>query len=105
VADEITSHMIATSARTQGSVEVMAELLTVQVGNQFYKVPIPPSWIDLSFWQAVDRLKRSYDALLIAVELSYPKRHTLVNPPANYRLGPKDQLIVIARKCPEIVDY
>lgn len=105
VADEIASHMIATSARTQGSVEVMAELLTVQVGNQFYKVPIPPSWVDLSFWQAVDRLKRSHDALLIAVELSYPKRHTLVNPPANYRLGPKDQLIVIARKCPEIVDY
>lgn len=104
VADEVTSHMIATSARTQGSVEVMAELLTVQVGNQFYKVPIPPSWIDLSFWQAVDRLKRSYDALLVAVELSSPKRHTLVNPPVNYRLGPKDQLIVIARKRPSIVE-
>lgn len=37
--------------------------------------------------------------------LSYPKRHTLVSPPADYRLGPKDQLILIARKCPEIVDY
>ncbi|MBE9160263.1 hypothetical protein IQ265_26090 [Nodosilinea sp. LEGE 06152] len=43
VADEITSHIIATSARAQGSVEVLAELLTVQVGNQIYKVPVPPS--------------------------------------------------------------
>lgn len=104
VPDEITSHMIASSARTQGSVEILAELLTVQVGNQIYKVAVPPAWIDLPFWQAVDRLKRSYDALIIAIEVGVPKRKTLVNPPASYRLGPKDQLVVISRKLPVIVD-
>jgi voltage-gated potassium channel len=104
VADEITSHMIATSARAQGSIEVLAELLTVQIGNQIYKLPIPPSWVDLSFWQAVDRLKRSHDALILAIEIGYPKRHILVNPPAKYRLAMKDQLVVIARKKPELKD-
>ncbi|HIK46756.1 MAG TPA: NAD-binding protein [Leptolyngbyaceae cyanobacterium M65_K2018_010] len=102
VADEITSHMIAASARAEGSIAVLAELLTVQVGNQIYKLPIPSTWIDLSFWQAVDKLKRTYDALIIAIEIGHPKRHTLVNPPSGYRLGPKDQLVVIARKKPNI---
>lgn len=104
VADEITSHMIAASARTQGSVEVLAELLTVQVGNPIYKIPVPPSWVDLPFWEAVDRLKQRQDALPIAVEVGQPKRRTLVNPPANYRLAARDQLVVIARKLPEITD-
>jgi voltage-gated potassium channel len=104
VPDEITSHMIAASARTQGSVEVLAELLTVQVGNQIYKLPVPPSWVDLPFWQAVDRMKQRQDALPIAVEVGQPKRRTLVNPPANYRLAYKDHLIVIARKMPEILE-
>ncbi len=104
VPDEITSHMIASSARTQGSVEVLAELLTVQVGNQIYKIPVPPSWVDLPFWQAVDRLKQRQDALPIAIEVGQPKRRTLVNPPASYRLAYKDHLIVIARKMPEIIE-
>ncbi|PSN12456.1 potassium channel protein [filamentous cyanobacterium CCT1] len=104
VADEITSHIIATSARAQGSVDVLAELLTVQVGNQIYKVPVPPSWVDLPFWQAVDRMKQRQDALPIAVEVSQPKRHTLVNPPANYRLADNDQLVVIARKMPAVIE-
>lgn len=104
VPDEITSHMIASSARTQGSVEVLAELLTVQVGNQIYKVSVPPTWINLPFWQAVDRLKRSHDALIIAIEVGVPRRKTLVNPPANYHLGATDQMVVIARKLPVISD-
>lgn len=104
VPDEITSHMIASSARTQGSVEVLAELLTVQVGNQIYKIPVPPTWVDLPFWQAVDRLKRSHDALIIAIEVGVPRRKTLVNPPASYRLGATDQMVVIARKLPVMAD-
>lgn len=102
VSDEIASHMIASSARTQGSVDVLAELLTVQVGNQIYKLPVPVSWVDLPFWQAVDRLKQRQDALIIALEIGHPKRHTLVNPPASYRLAYKDQMVVIARKTPKI---
>ncbi|WP_035984551.1 ion transporter [Leptolyngbya sp. KIOST-1] len=104
VSSEITSHIIATSARAQGSVEVLAELLTVQVGNQIYKVPVPPSWVDLPFWQAVDRMKQQQDALPIALEVSQPQRRTLVNPPANYRLAPQDKLVVIARKMPDKFD-
>lgn len=102
VADEIASHMIATSARTQGSVEVMAELLTVQVGNQIYKLPVPAGWVGMPFWQAVDLLKQTQDALIIAIEVTQPQRRTLVNPPTSYQLGIKDELVVIARTMPHL---
>ncbi|MGF1520313.1 MAG: hypothetical protein ACFCVB_21275 [Nodosilinea sp.] len=65
---------------------------------------MPPSWVGLPFWEAVDRLKQRQDVLPIAIEVGQPKRRTLVNPPANYRLADKDQLVVIARKMPEITD-
>jgi voltage-gated potassium channel len=104
VADEIASHLIASSIRTQGSVEVLAELLTVQMGNQIYKLPIPSNWVDLPFWQAVDRVKQTQDALVIAVEPGGSERKILVNPPAEYRLAPQDYLVVIARQSPTKID-
>lgn len=103
VADELASHLIATSARNQGSVEVLTELLTVQIGNQFYKVPVPPHWDDLTFWAAAERLKTEYDALLVAVETSLPTRKTLVNPEQDYRLRTGDRLVIIARREPDLV--
>jgi voltage-gated potassium channel len=104
VADEIASHLIASSIRTQGSVDILAELLTVQVGNQIYKLPVPPSWVDLPLCQALERMKQSRDALIIAIELGGPQRKTLVNPPAHYRLSEDDFLVVIARSSPTWIE-
>jgi len=36
VGDELTSYLIATSSRNQGLTDVLAELMTLQVGNPFY---------------------------------------------------------------------
>jgi voltage-gated potassium channel len=104
VADEIASHLIASSIRTQGSVDILAELLTVQMGNQIYKLPVPSAWVDWPFWQAVDRMKQTQDALIIAVEVGGAQRKTLVNPPAQYRLAVQDFLVVIARTSPGWID-
>jgi voltage-gated potassium channel len=104
VADEIASHLIASSIRTQGSVDILAELLTVQVGNQIYKLPVPPSWVDLPLCQALERMKQSRDALIIAIEVGGPQRKTLVNPPAHYRLSEDDFLVVIARSSPTWIE-
>jgi voltage-gated potassium channel len=104
VANEIASNLIASSVRAQGSVQVLAELLTVQVGNQLYKLPVPPTWVDSPFWWVVDRMKQNHDALVIAIESGKPQRKTLVNPPAAYRLGEHDYLVLIARSQPEMMD-
>lgn len=102
VADEFTSHLIATSARTQGSVEVLSELLTVRAGNQIYKLPVPETWVGEAFWLVAERLKRACDALLIAVETRQSQRQVRVNPAADYALRPEDFLVVIARQPPQI---
>ncbi len=45
-------------------------------------------------------MKQSRDVLIIAVEVGGPQRKTLVNPPAQHRLGAKGFLVVIARSSP-----
>ena len=103
VADELASHLIATSARNKGSVEMMAELLTVRIGNQIYKIPVPTAWEGLTFWAATERLKTEADAILVAVEqMTEGRRKTLVNPPKHERLKLNDYLIVIARSQPKL---
>ncbi|MEN9251004.1 MAG: NAD-binding protein [Thermostichales cyanobacterium BF4_bins_65] len=101
VGDEMTSYLIATSARNQGLSDVLAELMTVQVGNQFYKISLPANWVNASFLEASQRLKKDHDAILIAVErLQGSTRQSLVNPPATLPLLAGDELIVIATRPP-----
>lgn len=103
VADELASHLIATSARNKGSAEMMAELLTVQIGNQIYKIPVPEAWVGLTFWMATERLKTEADAILVAVEqMVEGRRTTLVNPPKDVPIKLDDYLIVIARSQPKL---
>ena len=103
VADELASHLIATSARNKGSVDMMAELLTVQIGNQIYKIPAPESWRGFTFGAASERLKDDFDAILVAVEQNVEgRRKTLVNPPKTEPLKFGDNLIVIARSQPRL---
>jgi voltage-gated potassium channel len=101
VGDELTSHLIATSARNQGLTEVLTELLTVKFGNQLYKLQLPSGWEGITFAQAAQRVKEDYDAILIALERrENGQRQSLVNPSASIPLQKQDQLIVIARTAP-----
>lgn len=101
VTEEVSSHLIATSARNQGSVEALAELLTVQSGNQIYEVQVPTTWVGKHYWTLAQHLKQQSDALLLATEsIKQQKRITQVNPPADLILGTQDRLIIIARQTP-----
>lgn len=101
VADEMAGHLIGNAVRNQGAMDVFAELLTVQVGNQFYRLPLPSMLAGKTFWYAQRHLKEQYDALLVAVERRIEgRRQTYINPPMNYELQVGDYLVVIARQCP-----
>jgi voltage-gated potassium channel len=105
VADELASHLIATSTRNLGTSEALAELLTVQIGNQIYKIPLPRSWQNLTFWDVAQRLKHDYDSILLAIERQMNgQRKTLVNPRQDEPLYKTDALILIARKIPNCPD-
>jgi voltage-gated potassium channel len=103
VADEMTSHLIATSVRSRGAAEVLSELLTVQMGNQFYKFPVPPEWVGMTFWEVSQQLKQQFDALLIAIERPISgQRRTLVNPGKDELLQTADSLVAIASQMPHL---
>lgn len=103
VADELASHLIATSARNLGAIDVLAELLTVRIGNQIYKIPLPEQWIGISFWECAEKFKEEFDTILIALERpKYKAKETLVNPSKDEQLLPGDLLVVIARTLPQI---
>lgn len=103
VAAELASHLIATSVRNQGSVDVLAELLTVQMGNQFYNVSLPEQWVGMSFWEVAQILKDEFDTILLAIERQTKgSRETIVNPPKDKPVLPGDHLVVIARSLPRI---
>lgn len=102
VTEEVASHLIATSTRNQGSVEALAELLTVQSGNQIYEVQVPTTWVGKQYWTLAQHLKQQSDALLLAIEsIEKGERITQVNPPANLILAADDRLVIIARQMPK----
>lgn len=102
VTEEVASHLIATSTRNQGSVEALAELLTVQSGQQIYEVEVPAAWLGKSYWQLSQHLKQQSDALLLAIEsIVDGERTTQVNPPTSLVLAPDDRLVIIAQETPK----
>ncbi|BAC10007.1 tll2456 [Thermosynechococcus vestitus BP-1] len=102
VADEMAGHLIGNAVRNQGAMDVFAELLTVRIGNQFYRLPLPSTLAGKTFWYAQQQLKAQDDALLIAVERRIEgRRRTYMNPPMNYELQVGDYVVVIARQCPQ----
>ncbi|NER48323.1 MAG: potassium channel protein [Symploca sp. SIO1A3] len=103
VAAELASHLIATSVRNQGSVDVLAELLTVQIGNQFYNIPLPEQWVGMAFWEVSQLLKDEFDTILLAIERqANGNRETIVNPPKEQPVMLGDNLVVIARSLPQV---
>ena len=122
VGDEYLGNLIAHATHVYGLIQVMDELLTANVGNEFYKVPIRPEFVGLSFAKALVEYKKACNGLLVAVETSVmPKwegydehvpdtnhqlRYYLTNPPPNYVLQDGDSLFVISEipDLPQVVD-
>nr|WP_148288058.1 ion transporter [Prochlorothrix hollandica] len=101
ITDELAGHLIATSARNLGAVEVLAELLTVQTGNQFYKLPLPDGWAGQSFLGISRHLQEGHGAILVAIERGKDyERKVMVNPEAHTPTQAGDFLVLIARHYP-----
>ncbi len=103
VDDEVCGHLIATSVRNKGVLGILSELLSVQVGNQLYKVPIPDSWSKSSYGEIFQRLKREQDVLLVGLERGHGSEHqSLVNPKNDTPLQQDGGLVIIAPTRPKL---
>lgn len=107
--DEVSGALIATSVRNRGLIGVITELLDINVGNNLYKVALPDNWVGRSCGEASRRLKEEHEALLVGLERKSNGRRkedhhceTIVNPASTLALELGDELVIIARKAPEL---
>lgn len=99
VSGEYGAHMLAQAAMKRGLVNVVAELLTYEKGNEFYRLPIPASWIGTSFDDKLAEVRRTCSAILVAVHSPDDVPH--INPPA-YTFREHDQVVIISSEQPNL---
>ncbi len=99
VSGEYGAHMLAQAAMNKGLIGVLSELLTYQHGNEFYRMPIPVSWIGESFDRKLTDIKQSSNVILVAVHSA--GNETVVNP-KNYKFQAHDDVVVISTGIPKL---
>ncbi len=94
--DEVISRMLSQMVRHPQISQIYRELLTHGFGNEIYVRGIGPDQLGRPFWDLAATLP---EALLIGVAQAGERGcRSLLNPPADYRLGAADKLIYIARE-------
>ncbi|MCP5524568.1 MAG: ion transporter [Verrucomicrobiales bacterium] len=104
VGDEYMGNVIAHATRTAGLVRALDELLRANVGNQFYRIALPPGLANQRLDEALIRLKHERNLLILGVEQAgkrgddggaEEKPQLLLNPPPDLILRQPDHLLVI----------
>lgn len=99
VSGEYGAHILAQAAMKQGLASVVSELLTYQRGNEFFRVPIPASWVGATFDEKLIELRRTQQVILVAVHAD--GQAPVINPSA-HTFGPQDQIVVIGHAAPKL---
>ncbi|NES67541.1 MAG: potassium channel protein [Okeania sp. SIO2D1] len=92
VSEEQNGFLLAQAALNPGLMVVFKELFTYKQGNKFYHLPIGKDWLGQSFFDLFVELKRSHNAILIAV---YNHMGEFRINPDEYIFNSGDQIIVI----------
>ncbi len=108
IGDEYSATIMATSTRIHGVTEIVDEIFSAKYGNQLFKKEIKKEWVGKTFLELQNRLKMTYDAMLIAVEKASsgekqndpPYARTITNPPSHYEFKKGDKLVLFAHKDP-----
>jgi voltage-gated potassium channel len=97
VSEDYVGNLLASATKTKGLVKVLDELLTATRGNQFFRADVPSELVGLPVDEAMSRLKREYDATLIAVYRGENKE-VLVNPDRDLELESSDQVLTASSR-------
>ena len=90
VSAHLTGALLANSAVAHGLSQVMGDLLTFPVGNEFYWVRIPSALAGRAFADALTELKRDHDCLPVALEID---GRYVTNPPADHVLSQGSRML------------
>jgi len=93
VTSRLASRLLARSALYPGLTELVTDIVSGGEGSELYRVALPDEYLGLSIDEISARLRAEHQATLLAI--SGPDR-TYVNPPADFRLRPGDDALVVA---------
>ncbi|TNE49708.1 MAG: potassium channel protein [Deltaproteobacteria bacterium] len=105
VTDDYAGPILANAQRTRGLIPMLDELFNPSVGNQFYKIDFPPTWVGRTVGEVFQVLKTDYNATLISLEVWSDSGPSVeVNPDNDRRLTESDRMVVIATRYPILRD-
>jgi voltage-gated potassium channel len=93
VSGEHGAFLLAQAAMNRGLMDVFAELLTYQKGNEFYRIKLPDQFAGRSFLELFVELKQQHNAVLVSVHTA--DGQMFLNP-REYIFRAGDEIVVIA---------
>ncbi len=93
VTSRLASHLLARSALYPGLTRLVTDIVSGGEGSELYRVMLPAAYTGLSIPELAVTLRTEHRATLMSVNRG---GHAFVNPPADFRLAPGDDAIVLA---------
>jgi voltage-gated potassium channel len=93
VTSTLASHLLARSALYPGLTEIVTDIVSGGEGSELYRVALPDQYCGLSIDELSGRLRADHRATLLSVNRG---GRAFVNPPADFRLAPGDDAVVVA---------
>jgi len=93
---ELSGNVISSAPECRGISKLLSELLTLHVGSEFYKVPVPDDFYGENFEYYYNELRDKCYALPVAIQNE--NGEVEVNPSGDYKLQKGDSLFLIADK-------
>ena len=93
VTSRVASRLLARSALYPGLTEIVTDIVSGGEGSELYRVVLPDDYLGLSIDEVSIRLRADHRATLLAVSR---QGRPSVNPPADFRLQPGDDAVVVA---------
>jgi voltage-gated potassium channel len=93
VTSRVASRLLARSALYPGLSNVVTDIVSGGTGSELYRVHLPDDYCGLSVDDLSTRLRGEHQATLLAISRG---GQTWVNPPAEFKLQPMDDALVVA---------
>lgn len=101
VVGELSTNLLVQASLDHGVTRVISELVSNRFGMELYKIKVPTTIINKTFYEAMCELKSEHGILCIAAEETTSKKF-LANPDNDYVLKENDNLFIISSERPHI---
>jgi voltage-gated potassium channel len=102
VNNHVTSGLLARAVLEHGITKAISEWLSVDPGNELYKIHVPTLMANRLFVDVLTLMKQQHDCIVLGIQ-SNKNNEVLSNPPTDYIVGKDDQLIVVCAERPNII--